>query len=86
MTPIVLPALALAAGMVALHWQASLPPLAWGWTILALMLLLLLPGKGGRAALWRLPAVFLLGFVWAGWRAELRLAERLDPALEGVIL
>lgn len=72
--------------MVALHWQASLPPLAWGWTILALMLLLLLPGKGGRAALWRLPAVFLLGFVWAGWRAELRLAERLDPALEGVDL
>lgn len=84
--PVVLPALAWATGILLLQAQPVLPVLPWSWGLLALPGLL--PGRQGRPApTWRLLlAVFLLGFAWSGWRAELRLGERLDPALEGVDL
>jgi competence protein ComEC len=70
-------AIAFAAGVLLLQQQASLPPPAW----LALVPLL------AALAWWRrvflLPAAFALGFLWAAGFAQLRLADRLAPELEG---
>lgn len=72
-----LAAAAFAAGAALLQQQAALP--APGW-------LLLLP-LCVAALLWRKPmaiaAALAAGFLWAAGFAHLRLAERLDPALEG---
>lgn len=79
----VLPSLAFAAGVLILQQQARLPDfLPW----LGLALAALLPGLR-----WRHPSVrllvllgcLLLGFSWAAWRAELRLADQLGSAWEG---
>ncbi len=85
-----LAALAFALGVIALQQQAELPP--WGTAGLAgaalLPFLLWLPA--GRLPLTRLArslvvaGVFLaLGFGWAAWRAEQRLAQSLPLAWEG---
>jgi competence protein ComEC len=70
-------ALAFAAGVLLLQQQAALPALAW---------LLLAPVLAALAA-WRrillVPAAFAIGFLWAAGVAQLRLAERLAPELEG---
>jgi competence protein ComEC len=76
--------LAFAAGVVWLQWQPVLPDLP------------VLAGLGGcgvllaalrlhwrRAAAAAAIAAFLLGIAWAGWRAQLRLAEELAAADEG---
>ena len=76
--------LAFAAGVIALQMQPQLPP-TWLWALAGL--LLTLPALRWRGA-WPsrtllMLACFALGFAWAGWRAELRLAEELPSAWEG---
>ncbi len=39
-----------------------------------------------RSSRWRIPALFIIGFLWAMWRAELILDSRLEPAREGQVL
>jgi competence protein ComEC len=69
--------LAFAAGVLLLQQQSALPPAGWLWTIPACVAL----------AAWRrvllLPAALALGFLWAAGLAQLRMADRLEPALEG---
>lgn len=75
--------LAFAAGVLGLQLQPSLP--AWEpW--LAVGLLLALPGLIRPNRLWRMLAFagcVAIGFSWAGWRAETRLADRLGAEWEG---
>jgi len=70
-------AIAFAAGVLLLQQQAALPSAAW---LLAAPLLAAL-------AAWRrallVPAAFAIGFLWAAGFAQLRLADRLAPELEG---
>lgn len=70
-------AIAFAAGVLLLQQQAALPALAW---------LALAPVCAALAA-WRkallVPAAFALGFLWAAGFAQVRLADRLAPELEG---
>jgi competence protein ComEC len=81
--------IAFVAGIVLLQCQASLPAhplLLLCAGILALAACRLVPTGNGRMALRTIvlpPLCLLLGFAWAGWQAELRLADRLDAALEG---
>ncbi len=75
--------LAFAAGALLLQIQAALPDAAG---IVAVALLLLLPAlfwTGRVARLAALLACLLLGFGYAAWRAEIRLAEALPTAWEG---
>jgi competence protein ComEC len=73
-------ALAFAAGVLLLQQQAALP--APAWLLLAPVALAL--GAWRRALV--VPTAFAIGFLWAAGYAHLRLADRLDPALEGVDL
>ena len=78
---------ALIAGAAVLQAQAALPA-AGAYAVGAALLI-----AAAAAARWRAPpalrvalgvaAAFAAGFLWAAGRAELRLAERLAPALEG---
>lgn len=70
-----LPALAFLAGVCTLQCCAELPPV-YSY-ILAVIALLLL-----RLRAFRYLAVFVLGFFWAGLRAEAVLATQLDTRLE----
>jgi len=67
---------AFVGGVAALQWCAELPPL---WAYFAVPLALC------GIAWWipRLPAVFILGFLWAALLAESALVPALDPAVEG---
>lgn len=60
-----------AVGTLGLAAVLVVPCLAWGWR-----------GPRLRAGGFAL-AAFLCGFVWAAWRADLRIAEQLDATLEG---
>jgi len=71
-------ALAFAAGVLLLQQQAALP--APAWLLLAVAAIAL--GAWRRSLM--VPAAFAVGFLWAAGYAHLRLADRLDPALEGV--
>lgn len=79
------PLYSFALGILLLQQQPALPP--WPWLPLGAAAVLGLLALGRRpGALPRLGTILLaaaLGFLWAGWRAETRLAERLAPALEG---
>ena len=79
------PLYSFALGILLLQQQPALP--SWPWLPLGAATVLGLLALGRRpSALPRLGAILLagaLGFLWAGWRAETRLAERLAPALEG---
>lgn len=80
--------LCLLAGVCTLQWQARLPEaeLLLQLLVLAmgLLLLMLLPGRWGRYLRGSgLLAAFLLGFVWSGWQAQLRLQDGLAPQLAG---
>ncbi|MDA1117234.1 MAG: DNA internalization-related competence protein ComEC/Rec2 [Proteobacteria bacterium] len=70
-------ALAFTAGVLLLQQQSALPTPAW---------LALFPVCVALAA-WRrkllLPAAFAIGFLWAAGWAQLRIADRLSPELEG---
>jgi len=70
-------ALAFAAGVLLLQQQAALPSLAWLAAAPAAIAL-----AAWRRA-WLLPAAFAIGFLWAAGFAQLRLADRLAPGLEG---
>jgi len=74
MTPALL---AFAAGVLLLQLQAGLPPMAWLWALPACVALV----AWRRALL--LPLALAAGFLWAAGCAHVRLADRLDPALEG---
>ncbi len=67
---------AFVGGVVALQWCAVLPPL-WLYCVIPLVLC----AFALRIA--RLPAVFILGFLWAALLAESALDPSLDPAVEG---
>ncbi|HXT22704.1 MAG TPA: DNA internalization-related competence protein ComEC/Rec2 [Thermoanaerobaculia bacterium] len=71
-----LAALAFAAGAAALQLQAALPGLAWAWALLALA-----PFIRWKAA--RVALALGLGFFWAAYCAQERMADWLAPELEG---
>ena len=74
---------AFAAGVLSLQMQPQLP--AWGpWVLGGVLLLvphLVRPGRLTR--LLAIIACFTLGFAWADWRAEIRLADQLGAEWEG---
>jgi competence protein ComEC len=72
-----LAALAFAAGAALLQLQAALPSLQWAWLVALLMPI------SCRVHWLRLPVVFAVGFFWAAACAHWRMADWLDPALEG---
>ncbi|MBK8891477.1 MAG: DNA internalization-related competence protein ComEC/Rec2 [Dechloromonas sp.] len=76
--------LAFAAGIIALQMQPELPA-AWPWALAGLALAV-------PAVRWRnvppvrvlgVLACLALGFAWAAWRADIRLADALPAAWEG---
>jgi competence protein ComEC len=67
--------LSFASGVLFLQLQPELPGIAW-FGLLALLPL-------GRWRALRIPAAFALGFCWALGMAQLKLADRLAPELEG---
>lgn len=80
--------IAFCLGVGFLQQQATLPPAHWLWALPALALVLRVwprsqgIGEGAR----RIGVALLcaaLGFAWAAWRAESRLAERLPDAWQG---
>ena len=75
--------LAFAAGVLLLQWQAELP--VWGpWALCGALLLLpsvRWPNLAGRSL--AVLGCLLIGFGFACWRAEIRLAEALSAAWEG---
>lgn len=76
-------------GIGLLQGQSALPSARWLWLLPLLSCVLLLPRRGPpRVALARRAGVALLclalGFAWAAWRAELRLAERVPESWQGV--
>jgi len=74
-----------ALGIWLLQQQPRLPDWPWAWLLAAglggLAVALRRPGPASRFA--ALLLALILGFAWAGWRAETRLAQRLPSALEG---
>ncbi len=76
--------LAFAAGVVATLWLPLLPPL-WGYSLPALLALLLLAAGIWRWPLWRCTGLLLLALVlgsgWANWQAGQRLAV-IGPPIE----
>lgn len=80
--------LAFACGVIFLQWQAALPATALLFSGAAAGIFVLLgPASWSRrlSLLSRLLVVLaaaLLGFVWAGWRAQVRLADELPVAWE----
>jgi len=76
--------LAFTVGVGLLQTQAGLPDWRWlGVCAPIFPLATFLPrGSIGRRACW-LAAALAVGFAYAAWRAELRLADRLDPAWSG---
>jgi competence protein ComEC len=78
-------------GVWLLQQQAALPPERWLWTLPLLSVVLLLPNYSHAVSetLRRLGVVLLcvaLGFAWAAWRADLRLADRLPDHWQGIDL
>ena len=69
--------LSFASGVLFLQLQAELPGMAWAG-LAALLLLFSL-----RHRFLHLPAAFAVGFCWALGMAQLKLADRLAPDLEG---
>ena len=72
-----LAALAFALGAALLQVQAALPGIGWSW------LLLLLPGMIFIERRSVIPVALAMGFLWASACAHWRMADWLDPALEG---
>ena len=79
-------ALAVLAGAFALQNATALPMVNWAPLGVALLLAVILVPERLRAtrAAMLLLAGLAAGYGWAAWRAELRLAEALPHALEGV--
>lgn len=82
--------LAFAAGCAWLQTRPELPRPSWAWCLPLAALLLawrpMGPGHGWLSVLRRaglLSLALLAGFLYADWRADLRLAHGLDPLWEG---
>lgn len=75
--------LAFAIGVLGLQMQPKLP--AWmAWAMLGLVLVLpALRWKNWPVHLLAMLGCFALGFAWAGWRADIRLADHLEAGWEG---
>jgi len=73
---------ALVAGLVLPFYLAELPDWRWALGMAALCGVGRRGWPGGRDLL-GIVLLVALGVAWTGWCAEQRLAERLDPALEG---
>ncbi len=75
--------IAFALGVLCLQMQAALP----AWAALLCGLLVLLPWLSAGTAVWKRLLSFILclalGFGWAAWRAETRLADQLAREWEG---
>ncbi len=69
--------LGFASGVLFLQLQPELPGMAWLWPCAFLLFLSL------RQRIFFLPAAFAVGFCWALGMAQLKLADRLAPELEG---
>ena len=69
--------LSFASGVLFLQLQPELPGMAWLWPCAFLLFLTL------RQRVFYLPAAFAAGFCWALGMAQLKLADRLAPELEG---
>lgn len=80
--------IAFCLGVFLLQLQASLPPARALATLPLLTLVFLLPTSTGWQRMLRATGVAVLaaalGFAWAAWRAEVRLAERLPLHWQGV--
>jgi len=81
--------IAFCLGVWLLQQQAQLPPARWAWGLPLLMAVLWLPALTHPLAegVRRLGVLLLcaaLGFAWAAWRADARLAERLPAHWQGV--
>ena len=74
--------LAFSLGAALLQTRPVLPPTHWAWGLPLASLLVFLSPPRARTGLLAL-AAFATGFLYAGLRAELRLAETLPPAWEG---
>lgn len=70
-------AVAFLGGILAVQQLAALPSLGWALLLIPAALLSL------RHPRWLLAVFFIGGFVWAIWRADLILQDRLPAALEG---
>ncbi|WP_310448004.1 DNA internalization-related competence protein ComEC/Rec2 [Thiobacillus sp.] len=81
--------IAFCLGVWLLQQQATLPPARWLWLLPLLGSVLWLPrfSRPAPETLRRLAVALLslsLGFAWAGWRADLRLADHLPGHWQGV--
>ncbi|PHV10949.1 DNA internalization-related competence protein ComEC/Rec2 [Chitinimonas sp. BJB300] len=74
--------IAFVAGVVWLQWQASLPAV-WPYLLLAAAGVITACYSHTVRVVALLLAAASLGVAYTGWRAEARLAERLNPSLEG---
>jgi len=75
--------LAFAAGVLLLQFSPALPE-AWPWGLGGLALAVpALRWRGWRSGICAFAACCVLGFAWAAWRAEIRLADELGAAWEG---
>ncbi|HMA12379.1 MAG TPA: ComEC/Rec2 family competence protein, partial [Steroidobacteraceae bacterium] len=84
-----LPLIAFCVGIGLLLQQPALPALRWLWLLPMLLAVLWWPPSPGPLAesFRRLGVALLamaLGFAWAAWRADARLAERLPASWQGV--
>src|SRR4051812_7076766 len=79
-----------AAWLLGVAWQIQQPTVRPAWVAMALLAAaagaMLLAWHRRRLAGLALLAAFVAGFAASDWRAGLRLAEQLPPALEGVDL
>ena len=81
--------IAFCLGVWLLQQQAALPPARWLWLLPLLSSVLWLPAAGhpavrGVRRLGIFALCLAIGFAWAAWRAEIRLAERLSAHWQGV--
>jgi competence protein ComEC len=85
-----LPLIAFCVGIWWLQQQATLPPMRWAGVLPLLAGILLLPASSRFFVVSRRIGIALLcaalGFAWAAWRADSRLAERLPAHWQGVDL
>ena len=74
--------LAFTLGAAWLQTRPALPPLSWAWALpLAFLLVNRAPGRLRAAGL--LLLALAAGFLYAAWRAEIRLAEQLPTVWQG---
>jgi competence protein ComEC len=83
--------IAFAAGVGFLQIQPALPDPRWAWLLPLMLMPFALPAAEAGVRKWLgkilvALACAALGFAWAGWRAQLRMADVLPPSWQGVDL